>query len=109
MELADIKKGERKDVILTVRTTKENSKWMKDNNISPTLMFNEAIRDLKKSMKMNVHRTKCVVCGKPSKELKLGLGMETYSFCSDKCMEIYTSKEDSKHNLEVEGTRVYVK
>jgi len=109
VELSNIQKSKNKEVIITVRTTKENKEWMDKNNISPSLFFDEAIIDLKDKMKKNVHREICVVCGDPTKKIELGLGMETYSFCSEKCMEIYTKKHDTKKGLEVKGTRVYVK
>ncbi len=48
VELSKIQKPEPKDVILTVRTTKENKDWMDKNNISPSLFFDEAIIDLEK-------------------------------------------------------------
>ena len=111
MELSDIqKKQENKDIILTVRTTKEDKEWMDKNNISPSLLFDKAIKDIKNKLKKNVKRTICVVCGKPSKDLDLGLGMSSTSFCSKKCMNIYTSKVDPHgRNLEVSGMKIYVK
>jgi len=110
MELSNIQKEKhKKEIIISVRTTKESSEWLKKNNISPTLMFNEAIKDLKEKLIKNVRRDKCFICGKPSKILKLGLGMETRSFCSYNCMKQYTNKEENKKNLEVKGTQVFVK
>ena len=109
VELSKIQKPENKDVVLTVRTTKENKEWMDENNISPSLFFDEAIVDLKKKMKGNIHREDCVVCGKPTKKVKLGIGMETFSFCSQKCMTIYVAKHPGGDGLEVKGTRIYVK
>jgi len=109
VELSKIQKPENKDIVLTVRTTKENKEWMDKNNISPSLFFDEAILDLKERMKKNIHREKCVICGNPTKGLHVGLGMETFSFCSEKCMNIYTSKDEAKKGLEVKGMRVYVK
>ena len=109
VEISKIQKPENKDVILTVRTTKENKEWMDRNNISPSLFFDEAIIDLKKKMKKNIHREDCVVCGNPTREVKLGIGMETFSFCSPKCMNTYVKTHPSGQGLEVKGTRVYVK
>lgn len=77
VELTNIQKPEPKDIVLTVRTTKENKEWMDKNNISPSLFFDEAIIDLKNKMKGNVRRGECVVCGKLTKEVKLGIGLET--------------------------------
>ena len=53
MELKDVlrkerPKGERKTKRLNLRTDKEASKWMKDNNVSPQLVFDEAINELMK-------------------------------------------------------------
>lgn len=109
VEFSKIQKSEPKEVVITVRTTKENKEWMDKNNISPSLFFDEAIVDLKNKMKKNVHREECFICGEPTKEMKLGLGMETYSFCSEKCMKIYTTKHEPTKGFEVKGTRVYVK
>jgi len=109
VELTDIQKPASKDVVLTVRTTKENKEWMEQNNISPSLFFDEAIIDLKKKMKDRVHSEECVVCKKPTKEVKLGIGMETFSFCSVRCMKAYVAKNPSGKGLEVKGTRIYVK
>ena len=109
VELSKIQKSENKDVVLTVRTTKENKEWMDKNNISPSLFFDEAIIDLKEKMKGNIHREDCVVCGKPTKEVKLGIGLETFSFCCPKCMKTYVANHPKGEGLEVRGTRVYVK
>jgi hypothetical protein len=109
IELSKIQKPENKDVVITVRTTKENKEWMDKNNISPSLFFDEAIIDLKEKMKKNVHRGECVVCGELTKELKIGLGMETFSFCKEKCMKIYMKNHPKGEGLEVTATRLYVK
>jgi len=109
VELADIQKPENKDIVLTVRTTKENKEWMDIHNISPSLFFDEAIIDLRKKMKRNIHRENCVVCEKPTKEVKIGIGMETFSFCCPKCMKTYITNHPSGKGMEVSGTRIYVK
>jgi len=109
VELSNIQKSKNKEVVITVRTTKENKEWMDKNNISPSLFFDVAIIDLKEKMKKNVHRKICVICGEPSKRIELGLGMETYSFCNEKCMKIYNANHPNGKGLEVNGTRVYVK
>ena len=36
-----------KTTVISVRTPIENSKWLAENNISPTLLFNEAIKELR--------------------------------------------------------------
>ena len=36
-----------KNCVISVRTTSDNSKWLAKNNISPTLLFNEAIKELR--------------------------------------------------------------
>ncbi|MAG07379.1 hypothetical protein CMI46_01020 [Candidatus Pacearchaeota archaeon] len=112
MEYHKIKKTpkeHRKEVILSVRTTKNHSEWMKKNEISPTLLFNEALTELKEKIQKNVKRDECVVCKKPSKRIDMGLGMETFSFCDQNCMDIYTAKDPKGDTLEVKGTRIYVK
>jgi len=46
MEIKNIqRKG--KTTVVSVRTSVENSKWLAENNISPTLLFNEAIKELR--------------------------------------------------------------
>ena len=81
VELSKIQKREEiKDIVLTVRTTKENKEWMDKNNISPSLLFDEAVKEIQKRLRENVKRKERVMCGKDSQLLKLGLGMETYSF-----------------------------
>jgi hypothetical protein len=110
MELSNIQKSEEiKDVVLTVRTTKENKEWMDKNKVSPSLLFDEAIKEIKVKLKQNVKRINCVICNNSSKTLDMGLGMESTSFCSKKCMGIYLSKNPSGKNLEVFGTKIYVR
>ena len=109
VEFSKIQKSEPKDVIITVRTTKENKEWMDKNNISPSLFFDEAIIDLKKKIRGNIHREDCVVCGKSTKEINLGMGLDTFSFCCPKCMKIYMKNHPKGEGLEVTATRIYVK
>jgi hypothetical protein len=105
MELSNIQKAiETKEVVLTVRTTQKNKDWMDKKRISPSLLFDEAIKELKQ----NVRRKICVICKKPSVELWMGNGIETTSFCSKKCMEKYLLKDPSGEHLEIEGSRIYV-
>lgn len=49
MDLEKVKKqrNHRKIVKMTIRTTPIISKWMKENDISPQLVFDEAIEELK--------------------------------------------------------------
>ena len=51
MEIQKIQKKDNRDVVITVRVTKEDSEWMKEKNISPTLLFNEAVKELKEKFK----------------------------------------------------------
>lgn len=51
MNLKNVKKEERKLKTITVRTFPSYSKWMADNKVSPTKVFNEAIKDLMKPSK----------------------------------------------------------
>lgn len=53
MELNEVQKDKRenKTTNITVRTTRSLSKWMRDNNVSPTLVFNKAILELKNTNK----------------------------------------------------------
>ena len=46
MEIQNIQRKERKNVPLSIRTYKSYSKFMGKNNISPTALFNEALKEL---------------------------------------------------------------
>lgn len=46
MEIQNIKRKKRKSVLLSIRTYKDYSLWMKDNDVSPTALFNEAVKEL---------------------------------------------------------------
>lgn len=52
MELKDItKKFERKNIGMTIRITKSNRKYMKENNISPQLLFDMALKEFMEKSK----------------------------------------------------------
>jgi len=40
----------KKDIIMTIRTTREKSKWMKEHNVRPSLLFDRAIDELMKKV-----------------------------------------------------------
>ncbi len=46
MEIKNIQKIERKSIPIGIRTFPSYSEWMKKKNISPTALFNEAIKEL---------------------------------------------------------------
>lgn len=46
MKKQDVQKKERKSVSISIRTYPTYSKWMKDNNVSPNAVFNEAMKEL---------------------------------------------------------------
>ncbi len=46
MEMKELIRPERKVERVTIRTTKSNCKWMADNKVSPSLLFNKAIEEL---------------------------------------------------------------
>ena len=46
MEIKNVKKEERKKVTITLRTYPSYSKWMKENEVSPSKVFNEAVKEL---------------------------------------------------------------
>lgn len=49
MEIKDVKrKKQPKTIRLNLKTTEEISKWMKKENISPQLIFDNAVKELKK-------------------------------------------------------------
>jgi len=48
MEKNEVQTRERKSVSISIRTTEENSKFMKKENISPNAVFEKALEELKK-------------------------------------------------------------
>ncbi len=48
MEIKNIQRIERKSVSIGIRTFPKYSKWMKENKVSPTALFNEAVKELMK-------------------------------------------------------------
>ena len=46
MKKQDVQKKERKSVSISIRTYPKYSKWMRDNNVSPNAVFNEAMEEL---------------------------------------------------------------
>lgn len=50
MKIEDVKKNsvERKSIPISVRTYPSYSKWMKEEKLSPTAIFNLAIEELRK-------------------------------------------------------------
>ena len=52
MDLQKIKKtSERKTVAISIRTFPSFSKWMRENDLSPNGIFNEAVKDLMDRLK----------------------------------------------------------
>jgi|10_taG_2_1085330.scaffolds.fasta_scaffold459854_1 DNA-binding protein H-NS len=52
MEIQNIQRKERKSVAMSIRTYKKYSKFMKENNISPTALFNESVKSLMEEQKV---------------------------------------------------------
>lgn len=50
MEIHDVKKLKRKDIIMTIRTSKDKFLWMKKHEISPSLLFDKALEELMKKL-----------------------------------------------------------
>ena len=50
MKLEDVQKRNNKDIVITIRTTKQNLDFIKANNISPARLFHKAIEELQKSI-----------------------------------------------------------
>jgi len=51
MKLKEVQRKEdkiKRKVTMSIRTTKEVSEWMKENNVSPTRVFDLAIEELRK-------------------------------------------------------------
>ena len=51
MKLKEVQKEDVKDVVVTARITKNDSKWLKENNVSPSLLFEKALEELRKNSK----------------------------------------------------------
>ncbi len=48
MKKQDVQKKERKSVQISIRTYPKYADWIKDNQVSPTAVFNEAMEELVK-------------------------------------------------------------
>ena len=48
MEIKDIQRKEKKKISLALRIKESQSKWMKDNNVSPQALFDKALEKLMK-------------------------------------------------------------
>lgn len=46
MKIEQVKKEERKDINITLRTFPSYAKFMQENELSPTKIFNEAVKEL---------------------------------------------------------------
>ena len=46
MELNEIQKKELRSKVITIRTYPSYSSWMKENNVSPSILFNKALEEL---------------------------------------------------------------
>ncbi len=53
MEIKNIQKRneDAKHIMISMRITQEVSNWLRENNISPTGLFNEAVKDVEKQLK----------------------------------------------------------
>ena len=47
MKIQDVQRKERKEVTMSIRINKEDSKWMKDKKVSPSKIFHEALKELR--------------------------------------------------------------
>jgi len=51
MELKEIQKKELREKVITIRTYQSYSDWMKENKVSPSILFNKALEELMKQEK----------------------------------------------------------
>lgn len=56
MEIKDMKRKQRRKVAMSIKTTSEISKWMKENDVSPTALFHEAATELMERTKQQKKR-----------------------------------------------------
>ena len=50
MKIEDVQRDDKKDIVITIRTTKQNSEWMKKNNISPSMFFDRALLEFQQKL-----------------------------------------------------------
>ena len=50
MKIEEVQRDNRKEVVMTIRTTKQNSEWMKKNKISPSLFFEKALLEFQQKL-----------------------------------------------------------
>ena len=46
MEKTNVMKKETKSVLITIRITKHKKQWINEQKLSPTMIFNEAVKEL---------------------------------------------------------------
>ena len=46
MEIEEVKSKPSKEIIMSIRTTKEISNWMRNKDVRPSLVFDKAIKEL---------------------------------------------------------------
>lgn len=51
MKIQEVIRKERKTIRISIRTSKEKSKFLKENNISPNTVFDKAVTELMKEKK----------------------------------------------------------
>lgn len=51
MKLEEVQIKENKGIVLSIRTTEENIRWLKKHNVSPSLLFNRAIEFFQEQIK----------------------------------------------------------
>ena len=51
VSVKEVQRKERKEIIMTIRTTKENAHWMNTNKVSPSILFDKALKELKENTK----------------------------------------------------------
>ena len=53
MKIEDLKPREKKDKLISVRIKKSDFIWLKEKEISPTMLFESALNDIKRIIKEN--------------------------------------------------------
>lgn len=46
VKINEVKRDRRKNIVMSIRTTEEISKWMKKHDVSPSLVFHRAVGEL---------------------------------------------------------------
>lgn len=88
MDMDNIFKPDKKDVVITLRISEDEKKFIDENNLSPSALFREFLGDLKESTLFKERRKMQDAWTK-----SLNKGKERFSVCNS-CKKIYLGKTE---------------